>query len=98
MDVSSLLKGLRMMDFCNEVESSINHALSNMTNISGGGIIFPCKRCENKKFIDLDVAMMLLHKLFMEKNLCWFAHKKLYVPYKIMVEKMIGSISSSTNV
>ena len=30
--------------------------------------------------------------------MCWFAHDKLYVPYKTMVERMVGLTSSSNNV
>jgi len=37
-------------------------------------------------------------KKFLEKYLCWFAHVELYVPYKIMVERMVGSTFSSSNV
>jgi hypothetical protein len=34
----------------------------------------------------------------MEKYLCSFAHEEPYVPYKIMIEKMIMLTSSSNNV
>ena len=30
--------------------------------------------------------------------MCWFAHEKLYVSHKIMVERMVESTSSSSNV
>jgi len=30
--------------------------------------------------------------------LCWFAHVELYVPYETMVERMVGSTSSSSHV
>jgi len=42
--------------------------------------------------------MHLIQKRFMEKYLCWFAHGIPYIPYETMVEKMVGSISSSSNV
>jgi len=29
--------------------------------------------------------------------LCWFAHIELYVLYETMVERMIGSLSNSSN-
>jgi hypothetical protein len=32
------------MNYCNRVEDFINYALFNQRNISGGGIICPCKR------------------------------------------------------
>ena len=34
----------------------------------------------------------------MEKYFCWFAHGELYVPYENLVERMVGSTSSSSNV
>jgi hypothetical protein len=34
----------------------------------------------------------------MERYPCWFAHGKPYVPHDTMVEMMVGSISSSSNV
>jgi hypothetical protein len=34
----------------------------------------------------------------MEKYLCWFAHGEPYVPYKTMIERIIESTSSSSNV
>ena len=33
----------------------------------------------------------------MEEYMCWFAHWEEFVPHKIMVEKMIGLTSSSSN-
>ena len=42
--------------------------------------------------------MHLLHKEFMEKYLCWNAHEESFVPYKTMVERMVGSTSSVSNV
>ena len=51
---------LRRMDYYNRVEGFINYALSNMRNISGGGIRCLFKRFKNKKFLDLDVVTMHL--------------------------------------
>ena len=34
----------------------------------------------------------------MKKYLCWFAHREPYVPYDTMVEMMVGSTSSFSNV
>jgi len=42
-------EGLYMMDYYNGVGGFISYTLSNMRNISGGGIRCPCKRCKNKK-------------------------------------------------
>jgi hypothetical protein len=56
----NLLEGLRGMNYCNGVQGFINYALSNLRNISGGDIRFPCKRCKNKKFFDTDVVTMHL--------------------------------------
>jgi hypothetical protein len=33
----------------------------------------------------------------MEKYLCCFAHEELYVPYEIIVERIVGSTSNSDN-
>ena len=56
-------EGLRMMNHYNRVEGFINYALFNPKNISGDGIRCPCKRCINKKFIDLDVMKHLRKKI-----------------------------------
>jgi hypothetical protein len=42
--------------------------------------------------------MLLLQKEFMEQYICWYAHEKPYVPHETMVERMIGSTSSASNV
>ena len=84
-------QGLQMMYYCNGVQGLINYALSNMRNISGGGIRCLCNKCKNKTFLDLDVVMMhlLQKKRFMEKYLCWYTQIKLYVPHDTMVENMV---------
>ena len=43
-------------------------------------------------------CIFYIKKKFMEKHLCLFAHKLPYVPYETNVERMVGSISSSSNV
>jgi hypothetical protein len=59
---------LRMMDYCNGVQSFINYALSNPRNINRGDIRCPCKRYKNRNFLDLDVVMMhLLQKKIHEE-------------------------------
>jgi hypothetical protein len=35
---------------------------------------------------------------FVEKYLYWFTHNEPYVPYKTMLEKIVGSTSSSSNI
>ena len=58
------------MNYCNGVEGFINYTLSNPRNFSEDGIGCPCKRCKNKKFMDLDVVMMhLLQKRIYEEIL-----------------------------
>ena len=42
--------------------------------------------------------LLYIKKGFLEKYLCLFAHEEPYVPYDTMVEKIIGSTSSSSNV
>jgi len=44
------------------------------------------------------VTMHLLTKGFMEDYLCWYAHEELFVPNKSMVERVVGSTSSASNV
>ena len=87
-----------MMDYCNEVQDFINYALSNLRNINGGGIRYPCKRCKNKKFLYANVVTMhLVQKGLMEKYMCWFAQGEPYVSHKTIMKRMIGSTSSSSN-
>jgi len=86
------------MDYCNRIQGFINYATSIPRNISGGGIRCPCRRYKNKKFLHLDVVTMhLLHKGFMEKYLCWYAHIKSFVPHETIVERMVGPTSSVSN-
>jgi hypothetical protein len=48
------------MNYCNVVYGFIDYTLSNSRNISEGDIKCLCKRCKNKKFLDLDVVTMHL--------------------------------------
>jgi hypothetical protein len=41
--------------------------------------------------------MHLLQKGFVKRYLCWFTHKESYVPHETIIERMIGSTSSSSN-
>ncbi|XP_011037152.1 PREDICTED: uncharacterized protein LOC105134443 [Populus euphratica] len=41
--------------------------------------------------------MHLLTKGFMENNMCWYAHRELFVPDESMEEQVIGSTSSVSN-
>jgi len=93
------LEGLCKMNYYSAVKVFINYTLSNSRNISRGSIRCSCKKCKNKKFLDLDVVTMhLLQKKIMEKYLCWFTHGEPYVTYEIIVKMMVGSNSSSRNV
>jgi len=68
-------------------------------NFTNGGIRCPCRKCKNKKFLHQDVVTMhLLTKGFMEDYMCWYAHRELFVPNESMVERMVGSTSSASNV
>jgi len=42
--------------------------------------------------------MHLLTKGFMDDYLCWYAHGELFVPNESMVERVVGSTSSASNV
>jgi hypothetical protein len=87
------------MNYCNGVQSFINYILSNPRNISEGDIRCLCKRCKKKKFLNLYVVTMhFLQKKFMERYLCWFVYREPYVPHETMVERIVGSTSSSSNV
>ena len=43
------------------------------------------------------VTMHLLTKGFMEDCLCWYAHGELFVPNESMVERVVGSTFSTSN-
>ena len=54
---------------------------------------------KNKKFLHQDVVTMhFLTKRFMEDYLYWHAYGELFVPNKSMVERVVGSTSSASNV
>jgi len=42
--------------------------------------------------------MHLLKEGFVNKYLCWFAHEKPYIYYETMLERIVGSTSSSNNI
>jgi hypothetical protein len=87
-----------MMDYCNGVQGFINFTTSIPRNFTGGGIRCSCRKCQNKKYLHLDVVMMhLLHKWFMEDYLCWYAHGELFVHNKSMGERVVGSTFSASN-
>ena len=68
-------------------------------NISRGEIKFPYKKYKNKKFHDKDVTIHLLQKkIFVKKYLCWFVYKESYVLYESMLEMIVGSTLSSSNI
>jgi len=86
------------MDYCNGVQGFINFATSIPRNFTDGGIRCPCKKCKNLKFLHQDVVTMhLLTKEFMKDYLCWYAHGELFVPNESMVERVVGSTSSASN-
>jgi len=92
-------QGLRRMDYCNGFKVLLNIATSIPRNFTDGGIRCRCRKCKNKKFMHPDVVTMhLLSKGFMEDYPCWYAHGELYVPNESMVERVVGSISSASNV
>jgi len=94
-----LPQGLRKMDYCNRVQGFINFATSIPRNFTDGGIRCPCRKCKNNKFLHQDVVTMhLLTKRLMEDYLCWYSHGELFVPNKSMIERVVGSTSSASNV
>jgi len=92
-------QGLQRMDYCKGVQGFINFTISILRNFIEGGIRYICRKCKNKKFLHPDVVTMhLLTKGFMENYLCWYAHGELFVPNESMIERVIGSASSASNV
>ena len=91
-------QGLQRMDYCNGVQGFINFTTSIPRNFTDGGIRCPCRKCKNKKFLHQDVVTMhLLTKGFIKDYLCWYAHGELFVPNKSMVERVVRSTSSASN-
>jgi len=91
-------QGLRRMDYCNGVQGFINFATSIPRNFTGGGIKSPCRKCKNKKYLHPDVVRMhLLHKGYMENYLCWYAYRTLFFHNESMVERVVGSTFSTSN-
>jgi len=87
------------MDFRNGVQGFINFATSIPRNFTGDGITCPCKKCQNKRYLHLNIVMMhLLHKGFMENYKCWYAHEELFVRNKSIEERVVGSTFSASNV
>jgi hypothetical protein len=87
------------MDYCNRVQGFINFATSIPRNFTRGSTKCPCRKCKNKKYLHPDVVMMhLLHKGFIKDYLCWYAHEELFVRNESIVERVVGSTSSASNV
>ena len=60
-------QGLRSMDYYNGVQGFFNFATSIPKIFTGGGIRYPCRKCQNKRYLHPDIVMMhLLHKGFMK--------------------------------
>jgi len=92
-------EGLCMINYYSGVKGFINYALSNLKNISRGNARYPCKRYNNKKFLDPAISTMhLLQKKAYEKIVVLVCTWRTYVPYDTMVERIVSSTSSSSNV
>ena len=51
-----------------------------------------------KKFLDPDIVTIdILQKGFMEQYMCCYSYREPYVPHETMIEMMIGSTSSASN-
>jgi hypothetical protein len=86
------------MDYCNGVQGFIIFSTSIPRNFTDGSIRCSCRKCKNLKFLHQDVVTMhLLTKGFMEDYLCWYAHRELFVPNDRMVERVVESTSSASN-
>jgi hypothetical protein len=87
------------MDYCNGVQGFINFTTSIPRNFTDCSIRYLSRKCKNKKFLHPDVATMhLLTKWFMDNYLCWYTHGELFVPNESMVERVVGSTFSASNV
>jgi len=83
-------QGLRKMDYCNGVQGFINFKTSIPRNFTRGGIRYPCRKCQNKKYLHSYVATMhLLYKGFMENYQCWYAYEKIFVSKRRMGERWL---------
>ena len=59
-------------------------------NFTGGSIRYPCRKCQNKKYLHSYVATMhLLYKGFMKNYQCWYAYEKLFVSKRRMEERWL---------
>ena len=85
------------MDYCNRVQGFINFGTSIPRNFTRGGIRCPCRKCQNNLHPDV-VMMHLLYKRFMQNYQCWYAHEEVFVSKRRMVETVVGSTSSASNV
>jgi len=86
------------MDYCNRIQGFINFTTSIPRNFTGGGIRCPCRKCQNKRYLHLDIVTMhLLHKGFMENYQCWYAHGEVFVSKRRMGERVVRSTSSASN-
>jgi hypothetical protein len=87
------------MNYCNGVQGFINFATSILMNFTDGGIRCLYRKYKNKKFLHQDVVTMhLLTKWFTKDYLCWYAHGELFVPNESMIERVVGSTFSGSNV
>ena len=76
-----------------------NFILSKLKNISANEIRYPCVKCKNKMFHHKDIVMIHpFKKGFFKKYLYWYTYGETYVPYETLLERMIGSTSSSSNI
>ena len=48
--------------------------------------------------LDVHARGVKIKKKFIEKYLCWYAHREPYILHDTMVEKMVRSTSNSSNV
>jgi len=86
------------MDYYNSVQGFINFVTSIPRNFTDGGIRCPCRKCKSLKFLHQDIITMhLITKGFMQDYLCWYAHGELFVPNENMVERVVGSTFSASN-
>ena len=52
--------------------------------------VYPCRKCQNKKYLHSYVATMhLLYKGFVENYQCWYAYEKVFISKRRMGERWL---------
>jgi hypothetical protein len=84
-----------MINYCNKVKGFMTHNLFKEILVE---VVLDVRiRCVKKNMDLYVITIHFLQNRFIEKYVCWFAYGEPYVPYEIMIEMMVGSTSSCSN-